>query len=323
MVTHDIVVIGAGLCGLLAARELQRHGHRVLVLEKSRGVGGRMATKRLGAAQLDQGAQYFTARDLRFAGMVEEWESLGLVRTWPGSESEAGEARWVGVPSMTSVAKHLANGLDVQREARVQALARTTEGWLLLLEGGGSLAARQVIATAPVPQVLEWLAAGGTLPDEEKLALLRGVVYEPCLTALAVLDGPSAVPEPGWLAFRPGAHPVFSWIADNGRKGVSQVPAVTLQANGPWSAEKYGAEPAEAIRLLLEAAQPWLGAKVLETALHRWRYSRVTAPAPVPYWSHPAGGLVLAGDGFGGARVEGAAVSAFAVVGYLHGGTVL
>ena len=51
------VIVGAGIAGLLAARRLRTAGCDVLVLEKSRGFGGRMATKRVGAAVFDQGAQ--------------------------------------------------------------------------------------------------------------------------------------------------------------------------------------------------------------------------------------------------------------------------
>ncbi|NBV51116.1 FAD-dependent oxidoreductase [bacterium] len=42
----DILVIGAGISGLASARALQDQGFSVAILEKSRGLGGRMATRR-------------------------------------------------------------------------------------------------------------------------------------------------------------------------------------------------------------------------------------------------------------------------------------
>src|SRR3982751_4344043 len=42
--THDVVIIGAGAAGLMAARELTRAGKRVVVLEASHRVGGRVLT---------------------------------------------------------------------------------------------------------------------------------------------------------------------------------------------------------------------------------------------------------------------------------------
>ena len=107
------VIVGAGISGLLIARVLHDSGARVTVLEKSRGFGGRLATKRVGDAVFDQGAQYFTVKDPRFAAWVEKWEREGLVSLWPGGERHR---RYIGRPSMTSVAKALAEGLDVKRE---------------------------------------------------------------------------------------------------------------------------------------------------------------------------------------------------------------
>ena len=58
----DVLIVGAGLAGLCAARELQRAGRSICVLDKARGVGGRLASRRMGDAVLDHGAQYFTVR---------------------------------------------------------------------------------------------------------------------------------------------------------------------------------------------------------------------------------------------------------------------
>ena len=73
-----IAVVGGGISGLLLARTLRQRGAKVVVLEKSRGLGGRLATKRVGEAVFDQGAQYFTAKTDRFAALVEVWRDLGI-----------------------------------------------------------------------------------------------------------------------------------------------------------------------------------------------------------------------------------------------------
>jgi phytoene dehydrogenase-like protein len=53
----DVVVVGAGLAGLCAARVLQRAGIRFIVLEASDGVGGRVRTDRVDGFLLDRGFQ--------------------------------------------------------------------------------------------------------------------------------------------------------------------------------------------------------------------------------------------------------------------------
>ena len=52
-----LVVVGAGLAGLTAAQALT-DAFDVIVLDKGRGFGGRMATRRIGDATFDHGAQF-------------------------------------------------------------------------------------------------------------------------------------------------------------------------------------------------------------------------------------------------------------------------
>jgi len=77
-----IAIIGTGIAGLSAARTLHDAGQAVHLFDKSRGSGGRMASKRSDAGSLDLGAQYFTARDRRFAETVRQWQAGGWVDQW-------------------------------------------------------------------------------------------------------------------------------------------------------------------------------------------------------------------------------------------------
>ena len=55
----DVVIVGAGLAGLSAARELAIHGVDVRLLESSDQVGGRVRTDRLDEFTLDRGFQLY------------------------------------------------------------------------------------------------------------------------------------------------------------------------------------------------------------------------------------------------------------------------
>ena len=54
-----MAVVGAGVTGLTAARHLAP-SFDVVVVDKGRGVGGRLATRRIGDATFDHGAQFIT-----------------------------------------------------------------------------------------------------------------------------------------------------------------------------------------------------------------------------------------------------------------------
>ena len=56
--TFDIAVIGAGISGIVAARDLSQKGHSVVVLEARDRVGGRTYTKTVFGEELDMGGAY-------------------------------------------------------------------------------------------------------------------------------------------------------------------------------------------------------------------------------------------------------------------------
>ena len=69
----DTLIIGSGLAGLSAANELAKNGSKIIVVDKGRGVGGRLASRRIGEAVFDHGAQFFTARSAPFKACVAKW----------------------------------------------------------------------------------------------------------------------------------------------------------------------------------------------------------------------------------------------------------
>jgi renalase len=323
----EVIVIGAGMAGLLAAEKLQRAGHRVVVLDKGRGVGGRMATRRLGDARIDHGAQFFTVRDDRFAALNQRWLDGGVTRHWCDGFGASGDGhpRYVGADGMTALAKDLAGGLDVRVGTQVTAIGPTPGGggpgdpaWTVSRAGGevGSeavpLRADAVICTPPVPQTLALLAAGRTGLPPETTAALERITYSPVLAVLAVLDRGPAVPDPGGVQLREGP---FTWVGDNRAKGISPVPAITLHTNAEVAARRWDDPAEEVLADLLAAGTAWLGdARVTEARLQRWRFAQpvtghderclVAVDGPAP--------LVCAGDAFGEAKVEGAARSGWA-----------
>ncbi len=303
---QNTVIIGAGIAGLLAARVLQEAGARVTVLEKSRGVGGRLATKRVGDAVFDQGAQYFTVKDPRFAAWVEEWEKAGLVAAWPGGAHR----RYIGRPSMTAVPKALAEGLDIKREHKVTAIGCCGDHWCVDVEDHGCLRAERIILTAPMPQALALLRAGNFMLPEPLAGQLAALTYDPCLALLVTLAGRSRLPLEG---VRSEAGNV-RWAADNQSKGVSPgVAAVTLHLSPEFSAAHYGRTDVEVLELVRAEAEDVVGAPIASATLHRWKFShaRTMHPAPFVWWAEEQ--LGFAGDAFGGARVEGAALSGLAL----------
>ncbi|NBV46594.1 MAG: FAD-dependent oxidoreductase [Planctomycetia bacterium] len=254
----DVIIVGAGISGLCAADDLVRAGRRVVVVEKSRGPGGRMATRRVGSAVCDHGAQFFTIRGKAFGGIVSGAHAAGAAVTWcegfsraasvegPVTDAADGHGRWRGVRGMTDLPKWIAGRLPA---GTIRTATRATgiglaDGCVQVAieETGGvrtTLSAAAILVTAPVPQALELFAAGGLLAggaaDGEALATLATVAYDPCFALMLVLRSASLVPPPGAIQFAGGP---ISWLADNQCKGIS------LLGAGPHRPCRRGVEPA-------------------------------------------------------------------------------
>jgi renalase len=335
----DVAIVGAGIAGLAAASVLTAAGRRVAVLEKSRGVGGRMATRRLGEAVCDHGAQQFAVKGRAFGNLVAEAEAAGLVDSWcrlfPSAKTaagpvtapldEAGHARWRGVRGMTALPKHLAASLPepVHTRTRVTAISSQAGSVRLVDEAGGCLTAAAAIVTAPVPQAIDLFKAGGLVPPQVDSAvweLLDSITYEPCFSLMLVLDRPSLLPLPGGLLVETG--PV-AWITDNQQKGISPLPSLTIQARGDFSREHFEDDPAEVTRLLTAQAATWIdgdpATAVIDSSLQRWKFAfpeTVLKTPLIPLSTSPP--VVCCGDAFGGGSVENAASSGLAVARWLE-----
>lgn len=313
--TTEVLVIGAGMAGLIAAGEIRRAGRSVTVLDKGRGVGGRLASRRIEGETFDHGARGFALGDPR-------WIAVGLrdrlgeaVAVWPpvAITGDAGHGLWRGTPSMSAIARHLAQGLEVHLETTVTALRPEEDRWVATTLDGGTFRADAVILTPPVPQALAMLDAGGFFCGPELRSRLDAIIYDPCLVVMALLDRPSRIPPPVGLA--PASGPV-AWITDNLLKGISSKPAVTLHATPGFSRENWDRERLETGRTLLSSVAEWLGSGIRTFQIHGWRYSqpRVLDRDPC-LLINACPPLVLAGDAFGQGIVEGAAHSGWTAAG--------
>ncbi len=300
-----VAIVGAGLSGLVAGRSLAQD-HEVVLLDKGRSVGGRLATRRIGDAKFDHGAQFFTVRGDDFRTQVDDWLDRGLVHEWCRGfhGREDGYPRYVGSDGMNSLAKDLATDLDCRTDQLAFTVRRREEGWTVVIDDGSTIDADAIVLTAPLAQ--SWsLLVDTELPIP--VDLFR-TPYHRTIGLLAVLDRPSAVPDPGGVQFDPGdaANP-FGFIGDNQAKGISPVPAVTFHATQPWSEERWDDSNESLYDQLVERAAPWIGdATIVEAQVKKWRFAGPVDSWPDPCWVDDEIGLVMAGDAFAGAKVEGA-----------------
>ena len=319
---HDVLVIGAGIAGLAAARELHVQGADVAVLEKSRGYGGRAASRTVHGARIDHGAQFVTARDPRFLVQVEAWLEDGTLRHWTagiptwtaagGWREASSEAhpRYACPSGMNALGKALAAGLDVTREALIARVRAGAGGWLAETGSGRAWHARHLILSPPLPQTLA-LVRGVDLPST-LLTRLASVGYAPCH---AVAVGFEGVTPPAWATVRLPEDPDLALIAhDTSKRDAGAAPVIfVLHATPAFTRRTFEWPAEEVVAALLAAAAPLLPWATTPTWRHhhRWRYARPERSLDGEALE-VCDGLLVCGDAFGGGRVEGAYLSGLA-----------
>jgi predicted NAD/FAD-dependent oxidoreductase len=316
----DCVIVGAGIAGLVAGRSLYARGRSVLIVDKGRDVGGRLATRGFAGGRFDYGAQFFTVRNSAFRPLVDEWLEAGIVTPWSegfalpdGKLKNTGDIHYSGAGGMRTITKHLAQNLDVRSRIEVTAISIEKGNWKVLDASGNVFRGKALILTPPVPQSLALLGAGNVPLVKSLQEELSRFTYNPCIAAMAMLEGPSRIPPPGgiWFSGEP-----LAWVADNTQKGICTEAgigsSITLHAGPEFSRSHWG-DATQTAGILLQRAAPWLGARVKQFQTHRWRFARPTHVHDEPLLSLrcPAQ-LLFAGDAFGGSRVEGAVLSGLA-----------
>jgi len=288
-----VAVVGAGIAGLVAARDLAGAGHDVTVIEKSRGLGGRLAARRVEGTVVDHGLPVLEVPPGGvMAALVDQ--------TAPGPVPLDGDAvAWptgmTALPKAMAAAMATGGSVEMMLGARVAALRAAGDAIEVAQDQGNTIGTFDaVIITAPAPQAVELLEQS---PEPARADVLRDVQYDPAVMVLAGF----AMDEPGWVAARPDTGPV-AYVTNESVKGRPPVDGVvpTVARLRPDASETlFDASDEAVLTDAIPAIRTVLGPGAPEpswTQVKRWRYSvartRVDQASANPTGSR----IIVAGD---------------------------
>ncbi len=318
----SIAIIGAGLSGLVTANALAPD-HSVVVFDKSRGSGGRMATRYADPYEFDHGAQFFTARTDAFAAVCRQWSDDGVIAVWDaefrdfrGPEIVA-ERRWdsdfphyVGTPRMNTIGKWLARSLDVRLNTEIAALRRQGTRWTLLNGNGESVGEFDWLVLAlPAPQ------AAALVPEEQAFVdRCADTEMRACYAMMLGFAGDLPIK---WQAAHVQAADI-SWMSVNSSKpGRSDKPCMVVHSTNAWANANLETSIEDVRRHLLAELHRVSGMDPTAAdyvSVHRWRYANVPLQTGDPCYVDAERGLGACGDWFIRGRIEAAFTSAQAHV---------
>jgi predicted NAD/FAD-dependent oxidoreductase len=316
----EVLVVGAGTAGLACAGQLAEAGAATLVWEKSRGVGGRCATRRIEQTIVDHGLAFYHGSDPELHAALSRAGGEQVIHGWPRtvrgsgapcqpSAFRAGDWCLSYRNGVTTFPKHLAAGLDLRLQRRATVVQPGADHWRVTDETGQVAAARDLVLAIPTPQALELLQPW--LAEHENLAplgfLLGNMGFVCTLTVIALY--PTERPAPEWEMWYPEDSAILQLVSHDSSKRIRPPrTALVLQALPAWSREHWQRPVAEWSQALLDEAGRLIGAWATEpktVQTHRWRFSRVGSGGDLagPLLFALAGGqrLGIAGEGFAAA----------------------
>lgn len=310
----DYIIIGAGISGIQIAFDLRKSGFSVLVIEKSKAVGGRIATRRVGQHRFDHGAQFI---DLSFPDLSQLDSDLtneSIISPWFLNEKKWMKAAKNG---MTQIPKFIAKNLDIvflKKAVRIN--AENKKSLFVFCEDGTNYSAKNIVLSCPLPQSLKILDDSGL---NYPLALSE-VSYSSAIVAL--------------FGFK-SSHGIFSEyihmthlsegiqsINSQHSKGVSELPAFTMIMSPSWSAEFFELSENELALILREKFIHQIGVSDLpllyEIQIKKWKFSKPIQTFDKTFFSFaPANNIHLIGDAFARGSIDGALISAKDLLRYL------
>lgn len=288
------------MAGATCGRLLAAEGIEATLIDKGRGAGGRLSTRRSPVGRFDHGCPGFTATHPDFLAEVRKWHKEGIVAPWP----DPNENQFVGVPGMNDLIKFLLRGLDPLFGVRIAPFRAVATPWPLrttccelLLE------ADWVVSAVPAEQAAELLSVASP-----KLANAAAQVSSRAQwTVMAAWDSPLDIGD-DMIAFENG--PIATAIREKSKPGRAGGERWILTASQAYTdnhleCEKYRIinDLTSYFQLLHKTEKPAF------TDAHRWRFAQPIALNPLGSFIDKTAKVAICGDWCLGDSVEAAWLS--------------
>lgn len=284
MTETEVLIVGAGICGVTLARNLQKPN---VILEKSRGVGGRIATRRIE----DQGFDHGALKLYKSEELLKLFSEAGL------SPSSFSESELYLKGGMTQLLKNLSSKLDIRKGVKVEKLAFKNGAWEVLTDSGDTFRAKKIVVTAPLPQSLELLQKNDiTYPEK-----LSHIHYSKAVMALIITKE--------LLTENKSLHQNLESVAPMNSRNLHPTGYV-VRATPEYSEKVFERPDEENLKAIVEFfLSMYPKSSITYSEFKKWRYVLPTSVINEPFLEISAG-LFLTGDAFLRPDVSGSLLGA-------------
>lgn len=312
MINYDIAVIGAGMAGLTAAKKLSDQGKRVIVFEKSRGTGGRLASKRIildtsESLSFDLGCPELTFETRAFKQQLDQWLNKQVI-----THSRTHANHFVGQNRNSSITRHLSQSLEMLFSTRITHIEHHQGAWHIYDESNrqstAPWAADNVIIATPPQQAID------LLPEQHALQspLAKFNMIPQWVLVLAVKSQSELTLD---NTFNHDIKSISNECIKRGEADPSDIKLYQVQAKLNWSQSAVNWGKEDVSRHLISQLKEMTNDQfeVVSQHSHRWLYSMAspTNPSVQNAFLESGDGLYLCGDYLGKVHSHYGAEAAF------------
>jgi len=316
----NIAIIGSGLTGLTVARNLNSIA-KVSVFEKSRGVGGRLATRYSESYEFDHGAQYFIAKTDMFQQFVKELLDAGVILPWNARFALFDGKRqmetylwtddfphYIGVPRMNAIGKYLAKDLNVLLSTKIVSTEFKDNKWWLHddkehIHGPYDW----VISTAPFPQTQELF---------NELIKFPRIKMQGCFTLMLGFKKDLNL---NWdVALIKNSCLSFLTVNSQKSNRLNTGTSLVALSDNTWSDKHIDDNIQDVSSCMLKELKNYISIEPDYQDIHRWRYANVGQQNPNQIIFDSGMRFIAGGDWSISGRVESAYLAGIEIVKHLE-----
>ena len=326
-----IAVIGAGISGLAAGRELARTGHYVVVFEENSDYGGKLATLKAGKNKehlIDFGIPYIESESGEFGQLLKELQDKDLLRKWEGKyafrnregeiqENKKTQPAYFAPKGMNSIGKYLGRSLDIRFNEKVGGITNIGDNrikkrtWMLNFPTAATENFDAVIIAAPARQAYGIL---NLTADEREALRLISIIDEVNYTSqFSFVAGYGDISMPEWNILE-CEDEAISRISNESLKGSEHGNTLVIYSSLKFAEQNAGEDKEVVEEKLLKHLSKILGgwAALPEWKhLYFWKYAMPSNPLPYDYleFEDEERALALVGGYMNGNNMETAYLS--------------
>ena len=293
--TFDVIIVGAGLSGTFMSSLLREKKRKVLVLEKSSGIGGRMSTKPIGSQIVDYGCQYIEPKTAISVQLSNKLENLGLLSA---ITLDTNKRVFIAPFGMNKIPQYFSRYTGVLSNTLVKRISYKKAGWEVFTDAGRFFSS-SIVLTMPIAQV--------------ETLLLNSAVENFILPKVNYLDFHTCT-------FTSDKHSIegvfsknesFPWICNNSKKGLrNTVDAFTANVNKDITQSLKSLSPEQKLEIVKGLLNSSGFENIKGLNVHYWRYAFADNQDNPDYFFDKSTGLGVCGDSFSVGKVDGAVKSA-------------